>query len=81
MIPLTPKVVRPPGRSRVENPVAWEDPGDARSKWFIFPLSAPHEDLQKRLVLPSKMLAPNTMTLQNHKENRMVFEESHFLDN
>ena len=32
------------------------------------------------MVLASKMLAPNTMTLQNHKENLMVFDDSQLFD-
>ena len=73
-------MVRPPGRSRVENPVAWENPGDAVSKCVICHLRCPHKHPQKWMVLASKMVAPNTMTLQNHKENRMVFEDSHYFD-
>ena len=68
------------GRSRVENPVAWENPGDAVSKCVICHPFGPHKHPQKWMVLASKMVAPNTMTLQNHKENRMVFEDSHFFD-
>ena len=69
-----------PGRSRVENLVAWEAPGDAVTKWVILPFRCPHKHLQKWMVLASKMLTPNAMTLQNHKENRMVFEDSRFFD-
>ena len=37
----------PPGRSRVENLVAWEEPGDARSKCVILELCGPHSNLQE----------------------------------
>ena len=74
-------LVRTPRRSRVENLVAWEEPGDAVSKCVICHVRCPHKHPQKWMVLASKMLAPNTMTLQIHREKPMVFEKSHFVDN
>ena len=74
-------MVRPPGRSRVENLVAWENPGDAVSKCVICYVCCPPKHPHTWTVLASQLLAPNTMTLQNHRENLMVFEKSHFLDN
>ena len=61
--PDFPNLVGPPGRSRVENLVAWEEPGDARGKCVKVHQFGPHEDLQEWKVLASKMLAPRTMTL------------------